>query len=80
MIPNSELGIFDETKLSLVLLNTNKISMLSNSEISFSLTVPSYKKLTIKSQFDLTRFYDVTNRDYLFLTWFSNSGIPGLLE
>ena len=53
----------------LLLLNKDKIFGLLNSEILFSLKIPSYKKL-------ITRFYDVILRNSFFLTRLSNSRIP----
>ena len=67
----------------LLLLNKDKIFDLHNSEILFSLKIPSYKKLM--KNYDVT-FYDFTiwlnsvlrrhNTKLGFLTLFSNSGIP----
>ena len=39
-----------------MLLNKDKISGLRNSEILFLLDIPSYEKLAMSSQLDLTRF------------------------
>ena len=39
-----------------MLLNKDKVSKSRNSEILFSLKIPSYEKLAMASEFDLTWF------------------------
>ena len=57
--------MFNETKILelpnsaiLVLLNKYKTFELRNSEILLSLKIQSLEKLAIKSQFDLTQFFN----------------------
>ena len=50
----------------LVLLNKNEIPELHNSEVLFSLKIPSNEKSAMTSQFDLTQIYDVIIRNSVF--------------
>ena len=59
-------GAFNENKTSelysskiLKWKKENKKPELSNSKIKYLIKFPSYEKLAMTSQFDLTRFYDV---------------------
>ena len=47
-----------------------EISELRNWEILFSLKIPSYEKLAMTWQFDLTQFYDAIIRNSVFKSFF----------